>query len=555
VNEQRLVIVCGLGNLGLRVAELAARVGLSVSVVTKEAREDRLREARGLGAEVHLGDARDGALLRKAGIDRALALISTTHDDLLNIETGLDARRLRAELRLVLRIFDQNLAASLEETLGGARALGASMLAGPLLAFEALGAPVLGAVDFGENPLLIGRREVDASSALRGLTPEEAWNRCGVLLLESHADTSLAAGDSVTLLTTRASYASLCGLPKRKRASLTRLVRLGRRVLGIWTSSARGLRAVFLMLLALIAVSIFLFQRALDLKLVDAYYYVLTTVTTVGYGDISPRDASSFTKVYATFVMVLGSMTLAVLYAMVTDFVIRERVRATLGGPGPALSKHVVVVGLGNVGYRTVDELARLGIETTVVDRDPDRALLGADVEQGSLVAGDGRLPATLSAAHIEHATALVAATGDDAANLGAALTARRLAPRVRTVVRVFDGDFARKVEEGGLANVALSSSRAAAPAFVAAALFEGVLAAYTREGDLVALLESRVSQMEDGMLAGESAHAKGTRCIARLTATGSIEPLAPDARLRNGERLLCLARRPFVVRREPGSA
>jgi Trk K+ transport system NAD-binding subunit len=396
---------------------------------------------------------------------------------------------------------------------------------------------------------LIGRHELGASSRLRGLTPEEAWNRHGVLLLEAHEDTRLAAGEAVTLLTTRESYASLCDLPKRKPASLARLVRLGRALRGIWTNSARGLRAVFLMLLALIVVSIFLFQHALDLKFVDAYYYVLTTVTTVGYGDISPRDASSFAKVYATFVMVLGSMTLAVLYAMVTDFVIRERVRAALGGPGPALSKHVVVVGLGNVGYRTVDELARLGIETTAVDRDPERALLNASLEQASLVAGDGRLPATLSSARIEHATALVAATGDDAANLGAALTARRLAPTVRTVVRVFDGDFARKVEEGGLANAALSSSRAAAPAFVAAALFEGVLAAYTDERGLVALVEMRVSQ--DKMLASDIAHANDVRCVARLSAAGSMQPLAPDARLRKDERLLCLARRPFVARHQ----
>jgi len=207
------------------------------------------------------------------------------------------------------------------------------------------------------------------------------------------------------------------------------------------------------------------------------------------------------------------------------------------------------VVGLGNVGYRTVDELARLGIETTGVDRDPERALLSAGVEPGALVAGDGRLPATLSAAGIERATALVAATGDDAANLGAALTARRLAPGVRTVVRVFDGDFARKVEEGGLANAALSSSRAAAPAFVAAALFEGVLAAYAGESELVALLEARVSPAEDGMVAGEIARAEDVRLVARLTAAGSVEPLAPAVSLRAGERLLCLARRPLVAR------
>jgi hypothetical protein len=73
-----------------------------------------------------------------------------------------------------LRIFDLNLARSLESTLGHVRALGASALAGPALAFSAVGEGVLGAFALGDARMLIGRVTVEDGSPLAGRTPEQA---------------------------------------------------------------------------------------------------------------------------------------------------------------------------------------------------------------------------------------------------------------------------------------------------------------------------------------------------------------------------------------------
>ncbi len=99
------------------------------------------------------------------------------------------------------------------------------------------------------------------------------------------------------------------------------------------------------------------------------------------------------------------------------------------------------------------------------------------------------------------------------APNLGVALAARRLRPDVRTVVRLFDPDFARKVQEAFSVDAALSASLLAAPAFVAAALFPGVLAAFVEDGRFFVLLRGDAARLRSegarpllGRRPGESA-------------------------------------------------
>jgi len=97
----------------------------------------------------------------------------------------------------------------------------------------------------------------------------------------------------------------------------------------------------------------------MDLSLVDAFYFVGTTVTTVGYGDITPLKASPALKLYAVLLMLFGSATLATLTSILTAFVVTERFEKLLGRRRVPSEGHVVVVGLGNVGNRTLAGLAR----------------------------------------------------------------------------------------------------------------------------------------------------------------------------------------------------
>ena len=97
-----------------------------------------------------------------------------------------------------------------------------------------------------------------------------------------------------------------------------------------------------------------------------------------------------------------------------------------------------MVAGLGNVGYRTAEELLRAGAEVVVIDREPAGDLVESVHGRIAVVAGDARLPETLERAGVARASALVATTGDDAVNLGIALAARDLAAGAASTRRLF---------------------------------------------------------------------------------------------------------------------
>jgi Trk K+ transport system NAD-binding subunit len=313
---------------------------------------------------------------------------------------------------------------------------------------------------------------------------------------------------------------------------------------GIWSSSPRALRGVFLLLVGLIALSVFVFQFFMKLSLVDAFYFIVTTVTTTGYGDISTKDAGTALKLYSCAVMLLGSVTMAILYSFATDFVVSERVRTALGRMPTTAEGHVVVVGIGNVGLRTLDALEGHGVEVVAVDREADGAFAAAVRTRCPFIAGDARQAATLGAAGVERALAVVTATGDDAVNLAVCLEARRLAPKVRTVARLFDADFASKVQSSGLVDVALSPSRIAAPSFVAAALFPDALAGFAEKDALMVLRAATVPRAWDGRTPRDVSEAESVEVLLVADRSDAEHrPAAQDERLRRGQRALVAER------------
>jgi voltage-gated potassium channel Kch len=443
--EKAPVLVCGMGHVGFRVVELLARLGERAVVVTSETRSEWRRAATAAGATVVVGDARDPDLLRSVGLMEARALLAVTDRDPVNLEIALDARRLRPDLPVVARIFDQNLAQQLEAGHGVRRALSVSGLAAPAFAGAALGESVL------------------ASFASNGKLDVVVREGESLLVLEEH--------EARARVTSRGEAAR----PAPGRPLASGLAR-------VWQSAPLGLRWVFVSLIGLTALSVLVFSRAMDLSFVDAFYFVVTTVTTVGYGDITPLKASPALKLYGCLLMILGSATLATLTSILTAFVVTERFERLLGRGRVPASGHVVVVGCGNVGSRTVAELARAGVPAVAVDVAPG-VRVGAG--RSAVVIGDARRLEVLEEAHVSTARAVVAVTGDDAVNLGVALLARKLNPGVRTVVRLFDAGLAEKVQAGLDVDVAMGAARVAAPMFVAAALEEGVEAAVVSDGAL----------------------------------------------------------------------
>lgn len=507
------IIVCGMGDVGYRVVELLHRLGEKVVVITLAAGGDRLRRAKAFGIEVIEGDARDDQRLQQAGLDTAKAVVAATGEDLVNLEVALDARRVRANLPVVIRLFDQELARQLESSLEIRRALGMPALAAPSFTAAALGDSMLAGLPVNGVPWVAGRQVVghgplascpEVASVARRLklfvlARETPNGDCGVLPAD---ETPLQPGDRLTLLGRKEDWDALFSPPEsplparqRKASPAARLGRALRRGAAYWMEEPLTLRVLFITLCVLIPAIVLVFHFGFGLTLSDALFYTIITL----HGEIGLSDPRAGIKMYEILLMVLGSVTLATLYSMITDYLVGSRLRKLLGGRPVPRSGHVVVVGMGNIGFRVVDELAALGVPAVAVDADGDGPFLAAARAKASMVVGDARLESTLEQAGLPKARSVVAVTDDDAVNLGIGMAAKRMSPKVRTVVRLFDAELARKVESSLGIDAALSSSRIAAPTFAAAALFPAVDKAFIVRDHLFVLSTSSTASEEQG--------------------------------------------------------
>jgi Trk K+ transport system NAD-binding subunit len=510
----RHIIVCGLGHVGYRIVDLLLSLGEPVTVVTLQTREEWVEDVEERGATVLRGDARDQRLLEKAGLLQARALIAATDVDLVNIEVALDARRLRPDLPVVARLFDQSLAGPIESSLGIRRALSVAALAAPAFAAAALGEQIVGSFTLEGSLLVIGHLTVAGGAPLDGLTLGELQERYHLLAISHERSGSPAAfppepepvlrlGDRLTVLCRKEDWDSVAGVdagPSRSARAGRQWHRLARRALSparwaraarrFWQNTLLPLRVAFVLLNVVTLVSVFVFSAGMHLRLLDALYFVITTVTTVGYGDITPKEAPALLKLYGCLLMLLGPATIATLYSIITDFMVTARFQLLLGQRGIPAEGHVVIVGLGRVGYRIMEELQRLGASVVAIDTDPNHFAVAARAHVPVII-GDARVPEILGRSAAANARAVLAVTGDDAANLAVMLAVRQTPWPVRTVVRLFDADFAQKVRVTLGVDAAMSTSRIAAPTFVAAALDSGVSKAFLADGFLYTIRQA----------------------------------------------------------------
>src|SRR6267142_159883 len=140
---------------------------------------------------------------------------------------------------------------------------------------------------------------------------------------------------------------------------------------------------------------------------------------------------------------------------------VREAIQRVGAREGDALSVRAVVVGAEPLGLAIVERLVAAGARVTVLAAAAELARTGAPAVIGSATA-----PGELLAAGLAEADVLVLATDSDAENVDAALTARRLRPKVRLVVRVFDRRLADYLR-GTLEHIeVMSMALASAPVF-----------------------------------------------------------------------------------------
>ena len=188
----------------------------------------------------------------------------------------------------------------------------------------------------------------------------------------------------------------------------------------------------------------------------DGFYMTLTTMTTIGYGEIHPlshagRVFNSFLIVAAVIasVFTLGAFSQALLEFEFTKVLGRRRMEREL----EKLSDHYIVCGAGRVGRTVVRELRARGQSCVVIERDPVRARW-AENEKIPVIIGNASSEESLQKAHIDRAIGFVAAVSSDAENLYIVLTARGFRPDVKIIARASEEEAISKLLRAGASQV-----------------------------------------------------------------------------------------------------
>jgi voltage-gated potassium channel len=188
----------------------------------------------------------------------------------------------------------------------------------------------------------------------------------------------------------------------------------------------------------------------------DAFYMTLTTMTTVGYGEIHPlsragRIFNSFLIMFGvtTILIAIGAMTQTIIEIELGDRLHQRRNKRMID----KLKNHFIVCGFGRVGRGAAAELLHAGVPFVVVDQNPERTER-AMLEGMLAVAADATRDDTLRQAGIEHARGLVAALATDADNLFVLLSAKGLNPGLYVAVRAAEEGAEEKMRRAGANSV-----------------------------------------------------------------------------------------------------
>ncbi|MBI3163137.1 MAG: NAD-binding protein [Chloroflexi bacterium] len=158
------------------------------------------------------------------------------------------------------------------------------------------------------------------------------------------------------------------------------------------------------------------------------------------------------------------------------------------------MQDHIILVGLGHLGYRVALKLHEMGEIVTVIEFKADADAVAAVKQMGvPVIHDDATRPSILEAANVKKARAIIMASQNDAMNLQIALKARKLNPQIQVVIRIFDDDFAHELQEQ-FGFIALSATEMAAPVFAAAAAGADVTNPISVEGQLLSLARLTIS-------------------------------------------------------------
>jgi voltage-gated potassium channel len=223
------IVICGAGRVGYRVATQLLALGQELVVIEKREEAAFVRVLQDQNVPVLIDDTRSPGCLPRTNVKDAVAIVCATDDDLANLNVALDARRLNPDIRVVIRLFDDDLVAKVRDTFK-AEALSSSAVAAPAMALCALDPRIIHSFQVGRHLMVVS--DFTAGRALSELTVSEVRDRFGLLTLalrkgegpeqlHPKGATAIATGDVLTVQGDYTDYLRLRAFTGEERAPVS----------------------------------------------------------------------------------------------------------------------------------------------------------------------------------------------------------------------------------------------------------------------------------------------------------------------------------------------
>ena len=469
---QPKIIVCGLGRTGSKIYSLLKQQGAEVVAISEHP------VSKTASKQIIVGDPREKVTLIQAGIRQAKTLVLVYSDDALNLAILTQAKVLNPNIRIINRLLNHALGNRLDLTLPDHFTMSVAALASPLFTFAALGDKAIGQLQLFNRTWPIHEEVIDRHHPWLEKEIGQLWddpNRMLIYYLPVKGEIDLVSAVTYGSRLKLGDRLIIGTKPKVlvKRRSWQK--KLYQAILNVpyYQRYARPVALVSLALLTVIFIATVIYVSiSTQTSFADALYFSVGMITGAGGKEEVAENAASYIKIFTAIMMIVGAGVIGICYALINDFVLGSRFRQTLDAARIPRKNHYVVCGLGGLGIQIARQLYHQGHEVVVIESDPkNRFLRAARVLRIPVILEDASISSTLKAVNIKQAASIIAVTSADTTNLEIALTAKAIAPYIKTVVRSGDPQFAQSMQEVFEFDCVLSPVELATHSFAAAAL------------------------------------------------------------------------------------
>ncbi|MFC4334924.1 potassium channel protein [Salininema proteolyticum] len=447
------VIVVGDSGLALRfIKSTTENFGLAVTAVLKPGpgfQRTAIRAAQSRNDLIRVQEAEhiDTETVADAGLKDAYAVVLLAQDDVGNLHLALKIRELSNNLaaredghraRLIIRMYNRQLRSRVKHLVGKDDLYiesDADMVAPTYVAAAQLHVPPGKIRLWGRELLVSNRPEGGTEWAIaQGERPH----------VQILPDEDLANARYLRLLP-RSRSPALRRFRKRAGRALRRVLREFRRTVDIKLRLA-ALALTVILITGIVLLRVYGQNPDQPLTTYDALYII----SLAAGGGIDPElRAQPWTRFAHASVTLAGSLLVPVVTGAIVQALVGRKYALATGRIVEPVRRHVIVVGLGNIGTRVVELLRAQGQQVVAIEKDRDvPGVQTARACGAQVLFGDAGSSEVLHEAGVQQCISVVAMAKQDSANLEVALSAISCRPDVHTVLRIYDEEFAELVRQ-----------------------------------------------------------------------------------------------------------